>query len=123
MFWRKQLKRNDMPNSRRIGFGFECRVRNFFEKQGFMVIRQGRSRFPDLVIVCPTLPASFVECKVGKYLSADEKRRANELIRKGYKFVVAYRIKKGSRKLGFSFYDKEVYINDEGKVQGRKTGG
>jgi Holliday junction resolvase len=92
-----------MPNSRRIGYGFECRVRKHFQKLGYMVIRQGRSRFPDLVMIKPG-ETFFCECKVNKYLSMEEKAEAKKIIEFGIPFRVAYR---KNRKLLFYEIKKE----------------
>jgi Holliday junction resolvase len=81
-----------MPNrSYQIGYRFECRVREYFRKQGYVIIRQHFSAFPDLIAMSPNFPAFFVECKVRKYLNREEKEKAREFVRQGYHFVVAYR--------------------------------
>jgi Holliday junction resolvase len=68
----------------RKGYRFETRVRKYLESQGFLVIRQHGSAFPDLLAypdpngdlhLYDTLGICFVECKVRKYLSREEKER------------------------------------------------
>jgi len=74
--------------SYRIGYNFERRVIKHLEDQGYFVIRSGKSKFPDLVAirrakldsVCPSV--IIVECKVNKYLSAEEKQKALEILEK-----------------------------------------
>ena len=80
----------------RRGYVFEKRVQKEFEKSGFYVIRQGKSAFPDLIIIGPQVKDGFThvimcECKVGKYLSKEEKLKAQGFIKLGFPFIVASR--------------------------------
>ena len=64
----------------RSGYNFECRVRKDLIKKGYVVFRQGSSRFPDLL--CFSKDGSLmVECKYGQHptLNKEEKRRFAEL--------------------------------------------
>jgi len=49
------------------GRKFEYKVRNFFEKKGFYVVRSAKSSFPDLIVIAPKDffqgEAIFIECK------------------------------------------------------------
>lgn len=66
------------------GYRFEKKVQKHFESDGWYVIRQGKSAFPDLVCimgveqhwVCNVM---FVECKMNKYLSKKEKEAFKKL--------------------------------------------
>ena len=81
-----------MPNkSYLIGYRFENRVKKHLEKEGFVVFRQGKSAFPDLICLSED-GTMLVECKVGKYLSKKEKERAKELAVL-CPFIVAHRVK------------------------------
>ena len=87
-----------MPNkSYRIGYQFEARCRKNLESQGFVVIRSGKSRFPDFValriVEGPVLPKIFFgECKVNKYISKEEKEKADEIkLKTKLPFLVFYR--------------------------------
>jgi Holliday junction resolvase len=92
-----------MPNrSYRIGYAFERRVKQYYEQQGYFVIRQGKSKFPDLIVwKKPEEPFQFtkvigIECKCNKYLSKEEKVLAKQYLNEG-KFAemwVAYRKKR-----------------------------
>ena len=89
----------------RKGYNFERRVLKHFEKQGWYVIRQGKSRFPDLWLLKPNevIP---IECKVNKYLSKKEKEQVRNLLNIGFEFYVAYRV---NRKLKFDKYERDKY--------------
>ena len=89
-----------------IGYRFERRVKKHFQKQGYEVIRQSKSSFPDLWVLSPDKKPFAVECKVAKYISETEKMLARVLIAKGYEFKVAYRVK---RKL--LFWDGNIHEN------------
>ena len=73
------------------GYNFERRVRQFLEREGYFVMRNPKSRFPDGLAV-NRKDIFLYECKVNKYLSKEEKKKAEELKRlTGLKFVVFYR--------------------------------
>lgn len=85
--------------SYRIGYNFERRVRKMFEDNGFLVIRSGKSRFPDGIAVTKVYshPQNFpkvviFECKVNKYLSKEEKLEAHRIFElTGLPLTVYYR--------------------------------
>ena len=82
-----------MPNrSYRIGYNFERRVKKHFENLGYMVIRQGKSRFPDLLVIeRGTTKIFFVECKVRGCLDVEENAKALDIVLDKIPFKVAYR--------------------------------
>jgi Holliday junction resolvase len=70
------LVRKTHPYKR--GYAFERRVRLRLEKEGWFVVRQGKSAFPDLV--CLKKGAiMFVECKVDGYLNPSDRKRLAEI--------------------------------------------
>lgn len=75
----------------RRGYSFERRVIKYFESLGYYVVRQGKSKFPDLVVLMKNKIPLFIECKVRGYLSEWEKREVCHLVNKGFNFQVAYR--------------------------------
>ena len=86
--------------SYRIGYNFERRVIKYLESHGYFVIRSGKSRFPDGIAVHKNGCVLIFECKVNKYLSREEKKRAAEIYEKtGIKLTVFWREKKPSYKL------------------------
>lgn len=56
-----------MVNSRDKGYRFELRVLKKLQKLGFVVARQGRSRFPDIFAISRNL-TFFGECKNREYI-------------------------------------------------------
>jgi len=86
-----------MPNkSYQIGYRFEYRCKKELESQGYIVIRSGKSRFPDFVAlrnVSIVLPKIFFgECKVNKYISKEEKNKADMIkLQTGLPFYVFYK--------------------------------
>ena len=83
-----------MPNrSYQKGYRWERRVKAYFEGLGCVVFRQGKSRFPDLLVFSGKdrkIPVFFVECKWNKYLSKKE-RDASEVLQRFAPFSVAER--------------------------------
>ena len=83
--------------SYRIGYNFQRRVKKDLEKQGWFVLTQPKSAFPDMICWKPITQNLYslmgVECKVNKYLSRAEKEEANKLLSSGYmsQMLVAYR--------------------------------
>lgn len=77
-----------MPNkSYRKGYRFEKQVQKEFEKWGYLVIRQGKSKFPDLIAIPPreneiVRKVTFVECKYNKKPTKEEVKKLIELERK-----------------------------------------
>ncbi len=53
-------------NRKRKGIRFEWQVKNEYEDDGWVVIRQSASRFPDLVALKPDR-ILFIECCCNKY--------------------------------------------------------
>jgi len=93
--------------SYRIGYNFELRVKRHLEKKGWLVFRQGKSKFPDLICIrvyAETFNTTkithpqvmLVECKVNKYLSKKESEEFKKLKEIGLKCRVYWR---DSRKL------------------------
>lgn len=77
--------------SYRKGYNFERRVKQFLEREGYLVMRNAKSRFPDGLAVRKG-DIFLYECKVNKYLSKEEKKKAKELKKlTGLRFVVFYR--------------------------------
>lgn len=74
-----------------IGYRFEARVRTFLESFGYLIIRAGKSRFPDGAAMGgehKEFPKNFVfECKKNKYLDREEKIKAKEIAQKNAFFV------------------------------------
>lgn len=60
--------------SRAKGYRFEQRVKHLLANQGFFCVRQGRSAFPDLVVITEN-KTYLIECKVNKYISKEERRK------------------------------------------------
>ncbi|HDM77479.1 MAG TPA: hypothetical protein ENG51_13580 [Deltaproteobacteria bacterium] len=87
--------------SYRKGYRFEKTVQKWFEEQGFFVIRQGKSRFPDLIAIPPAGAVAvyprFIECKYNKMPRKDEIERMRELSER-YKVVCGFAIKKKGKK-------------------------
>ena len=54
------------------GDNFERRVKKHLQSSDNYVIRQSASAFPDLVVISKK-GVLFIECKVAKYISKDEK--------------------------------------------------
>ncbi len=80
------------------GYNFERRVKKFLESEGYLVMRNAKSRFPDGLAVKKG-DIFLYECKVNKYLNKEEKKKAKELMQiTGLRFVVFYREGKKLRK-------------------------
>lgn len=87
------------------GSTFERNFKAFLKSKRFHVVRQPKSAFPDIVAIPPRIGTTtlesgsvlhesyqwqrpmFIECKVGKYISAKEKD-ALELLRRQYNVIV-----------------------------------
>lgn len=83
-----------------MGITFERRVIKHLEKHGYFVIRSGKSKFPDGIGVHKNGCVVLFECKVNKYLSKEEKKRAKEITEKtGLPLTVFWREKKPPYKL------------------------
>jgi len=101
--------------SYRKGYRFEREVAEWFEKQGFFVIRQGKSRFPDLIAIPPitsywTLPR-LIECKYNKLPTKQEIRKLMELENKyTCNTLIAFK-RKGER--GFELLIPEELLEEE----------
>lgn len=103
------MKKN---RSYRKGYRFEREVAKHLEKRGFFVIRQGKSRFPDLVAIgrslikgCTTV--FFIECKYNKRPDREEIEKLYDL-RDRYNAHVRIAYKKKGQK-GFKFYHPEEF--------------
>ena len=102
--------------SYRIGYNFQNRIKKHLISEGWNVLTQPKSAFPDhlcwKVNGCIiegnikneslTFDVIFVECKCNKYLSKEEKEKAIKILKdkKCSHFYVAHR-KKFSRSLYF----------------------
>ena len=79
---------------RKKGDNFERRVKKHLQELGFFCVRQPRSAFPDLIALryyMDYIQVYFIECKMNKYTSKEEKL---ELMRLSAKFgtipLIAY---------------------------------
>lgn len=81
-----------------IGYRFERRIIKMYEKEGYFVIRQGKSKFPDIVAFSPNKKDKplFIECKVNiKNLKEEEKIKLFALATKyNGTALIYYRIKR-----------------------------
>lgn len=87
---------SQMPNKNYlIGYRFERRVIKTLEEEGYLVFRQGKSKFPDLIAIKDNdghIDVKILECKVRKYLSKEEKEEARRIHEKtGIPLTVYYR--------------------------------
>jgi len=91
--------------SYRKGYKFEREVQRWFEEQGFLVIRQGRSKFPDLIAI-PKKTSLYeiprlVECKYNKKPTKEEIEKLIAL-EEEYNVITWFAIKKkGERRFNF----------------------
>lgn len=92
----------------RKGYRFERTTKAYLEAKGYYVIRQGGSKFPDLVAIkCVPgvmgIELLFVECKCAKYITRDERKKFVEIgQRVPYsRRAVAYVNKKARGGIGF----------------------
>jgi len=74
---RNDKSRNFNPYQR--GRRFEYRTRDYLRKQGWYVIRQPRSMFPDLIAFRDGTML-LVECKVHGYIAPAERRKIRKLV-------------------------------------------
>ena len=94
----------------RKGYRFEKEVQKWLEKEGWFVVRQGKSKFPDLIAIRKLMSGNgfrvvFIECKYNKKPSREEIMKAKELEEKyGIQFEFCIK-KKGDR--DFNFYGPE----------------
>jgi len=70
-------------NHKGKGIRFERRVKALLESQGFFCIRQSASQFPDLVAINGSAEVYFIECKMNKYISSQERAKLRELSKYG----------------------------------------
>ena len=93
--------------SYRKGYRFEKEVQKWYEERGFLVFRQGKSKFPDLIAIprkdCSPSVARLIECKYNKKPTKEEIEKLKELEVK-YCVVTWFAVKeKGKR--GFHLVD------------------
>ena len=97
------------------GYRFEREVAEWFEKQGFFVIRQGKSRFPDLIAIPPKdaglFTVRFIECKYNKRPSREELLKLKELEKKYSVWCLVAIKRKGQR--GFDLYFPQEFLLEE----------
>lgn len=99
--------------SYQIGYRFERRCIKRLESRGFVVIRSGKSKFPDFVALRnfdgPVFPRTFFgECKVNKYISKKEKEQADTIkLKTNLSFLVFY---KEDRKIRWWKYGEKENI-------------
>jgi len=99
-----------MPN-RTKGNNFEYRVKKYLEKQGWTVIRRGRSGFPDLhcfrkIEGHNCFEILEVECKnherypknIIDVISDEDKENAEKIMLSGRKFMLAINCKEGKKR-------------------------
>jgi len=91
--------------SYQIGYRFQLRVKKYMEKLGWSVVVRPGSKFPDLhcwkkdpILDSPLFKIIEVECKMNKYLSKEEKKKAEAIKKQGIPFYVAWKDRK-SRKI------------------------
>jgi len=73
------------------GARFERLVKHRLEAEGWFVVRQAASAFPDLIAIKKN-EACFIECKTNKYISSKEKSALKKLSYFGLPYI-AYPIK------------------------------
>jgi len=90
-----------MNKSYAIGYRFQLRVKKYLEKLGWNTVVRPGSKFPDIHCyrednICDTALWIIieVECKMNKYLSKDEKIKAEEIKNNGIPFYVAWKDRK-----------------------------
>jgi Holliday junction resolvase len=83
------------------GYRFQRRVKKYLESLGWQVIVRPKSKFPDLhcwkkddIMDTALWVIIEVECKMNKYLSKDEKKKAEAIKKRGIPFYVAWKDKK-----------------------------
>ena len=72
------------------GNTFENLVKNRLAVNGYFVVRQGRSAFPDLLAVNADKRILLIECKTNKHISNDERIRFKALEKYG-ELLIAYK--------------------------------
>jgi len=101
--------------SYRKGYRFEKEVQAWFEREGFLVIRQGKSKFPDLIAIPPRnarfAPVRLIECKYNKKPSKRELLKLKELEEKYHAWAFVAMKRKGQR--GFDFYVPDELLEEE----------
>lgn len=80
-----------MHPSKRKGTDFERRVVARLKENGWYAIRQGSSRFPDIISIKKGHPAMIIECKLNKYISKEEKKKLKLMECKFGHSYIAYR--------------------------------
>ena len=72
------------------GYRFEKRVQKDLQNKGYIVFRQGKSAFPDL-LVFGRYEAAMVECKYGQHprLSKEEIQKFKDMKRKTHALMLA----------------------------------
>jgi len=87
-----------------IGYRFQLRVKKYMEKLGWDVIVRPKSRFPDLhcwkkdpILDSALFKIIEVECKMNKYLTKEEKQKAEIIKKQGIPFYVAWKDKKNRK--------------------------
>ncbi len=65
-------------NNKGKGIRFERQVRKYLEDKGFFVVRQASSKFPDIIAI-DKINVYFIECKVNKYISKEEREKFKQL--------------------------------------------
>jgi Holliday junction resolvase len=67
-----------MVNSRKKGDNFERMVKKYLLDFGFLCYRNSASAFPDLIAI-DKKGVYFIECKMNKYISKDERLKFESL--------------------------------------------
>jgi Holliday junction resolvase len=73
------------------GTVFERRVVGYLKNRGYYAIRQGSSRFPDIIAIKLGCDSLIIECKINKYISKEEKNKLKDMSTKYGTVMVAYR--------------------------------
>ena len=80
-----------MNKAYREGYLLENKVKKYLESFGYIVFRQAKSSFPDLIAITQGGRILLIECKVNGRISKKELERAYELhCKTGATFVLAY---------------------------------
>ena len=98
-----------MVNSRKKGDNFERRVKKHLQDRGFFVVRQSASSFPDLIAISEK-GVNFIECKVNKYISKDERAQLIDLQRFG-DISICFNEKGKIKFCDLQYKQKTIYIS------------
>jgi len=88
-----------MPNKHYIvGHNFELQVKKFYEGNGYLVVRNGKSQIPDLVALKAREDILLIECKYNtSRLSKAERQKMREMAQQAGAVPILATRKKGQR--------------------------